>query len=485
MHVEVFARIFFFSFLNFVSPSYYERITCRLTIPLVSCLCLKTMSQVWDFAGDGYVHRLVVSKGLAPVSHSSSSSSGFDHGGNSSSSGGRSSSSGSTSEEWSGTPKLVETTSPGSIVAASDARHALSAACRNRFTQSADAASTLAEEYGRPPVLGYRLSYDSPDRGSNRRGGAADDDATRSGSAASDNSSSSSSSSPLWSPFHWQGNALDTASSDLGPDSSAEALELDVHRKLEGLSFQYHELLAGQLEAQRAYFAQELDAVRRQRMRGLTSYHPEGSSSSRSSGGGSGGGGGGGSSGSSSSSREDGLENGWPIPDGASLPQLLPPDALLAALAREKRALEQRLVAAKKRQSRAREERAEVEACNVQLADNVSVWQRKVEVAKAAAVAVEAQREKLLPPLQAKVADLMLKLDQTTTSSSASPSDPDAGAAAGDSTAAAAADGSEDATSPLSGAAAEEEEGDTHEWAVGPNVTGSASKKKRPKKKVK
>jgi len=422
------------------------------------------MIQVWDFAGDGYVHRLVVSKGLGPVSHSSGSS-GFDHSGSSGSGGGSSSGGGSgSSDEWSGTPKLVETTSPGSIVAASDARNALSAAA-SRFHPSADFASTLADEYGRPPVLGYRPSHQSPDRSSRSRSGRATDD-TNTGTGSGTRGSSLSPSSP----FHWQGSSLETASFEM--DSSADALELDVHRKLEGLSFQYHELLAGQLEAQRAYFAQELDAVRRQRMRGFMGYHSDSLSASHSSGGSSGGGNSGGGNG--NSSREDGLESGWPIPDGASLPRPLPPDALLAALAREKRALEQRLVAAKKRQVRAREERAEVDACNVQLADNVSVWQRKVEKAQAAALAVEAQKGKLLPPLQAKVADLMLKLDQTSTTNDASPNKSSS-----------AAEDSEDPISPLPASAAEEEEEDAGEWAVSTNTTGSASKKKRTKKKAK
>ena len=320
--------------------------------------------QVWDFAGDGYVHRLVLSKGydddaLLP------------------------------SDQYYA-PKLVETASPGSIVEASEYWSQMndtpfSSTCGDALLNSPTspgpgaggggggggtrenipiALSPIAGSYGRPSVPPSRL-FSSPGLSIGILASAAG-----------------------------RGSSRRTGRDELGDSSGLVEDEEDeaMHRKLEGLSYQYNELLCSQLEAQRAYFASELDSVRKQyRQRNwLARSEADLGRGGRNEGAV-------GVSGGDAESRAEAAADS--------------PAALLALLERESGALVQRVDAARRRTARLRAEVGVVEACNAQIADNITSWAKAEETAVRELDEVANTRARLVAPLEARVEELMRRLD--------------------------------------------------------------------------
>lgn len=136
---------------------------------------------------------------------------------------------------------------------------------------------------------------------------------------------------------------------------SERAEEEATHRKLEGLAYQYNELLAAQLDAQRNHFETELNELRE---------------------------------------TEGGVTGG-----------------LMSALTNEQRQMRQRLEALKRRTKRVTDELKVVEACNDQIRDNVISWDKQRSIAEQEAGEVKKATEKLIPTLEARVSELMMQLD--------------------------------------------------------------------------
>ena len=84
---------------------------------------------------------------------------------------------------------------------------------------------------------------------------------------------------------------------------------------------------------------------------------------------------------------------------------------MLEALGREKRQLEQRCAATWRRLEQVRDEVEMVHAWNASLEENCASWEKQVVVVEEQMASVMEARGRWVPELEAKVGQLMLKLD--------------------------------------------------------------------------
>jgi len=392
--------------------------------------------QVWDFSGEGYVHRLIVSKAAArDEAHDDLRDS-----------------------------KLVEAVNP-----------------RRRSRVA------MMEAAARRVVLGEQGGEQGGSSSSSGGGGGSGDSGSGCGSGGDSGSY--------------------TRSSE--PEHLGDALEEEmVHRELEGLSYRYNQLLAGQLEAQRRYFTEELEHLRSQRrslrllMPNQPPCSPPRNSSSSSNSNSSSSGGGSSSSGRGSSGRSFGMGNGGGVDgelDDELTSELIGLEALsaaelVAALSKGKRQLEQRLEAAKRRAARVRRELDMVKSLNGQLEENLgSAWAQAEKQAQDELNRVRDQTKRLVPALEKKVETLMRNLDGDSGGGGGGGGDGAAAAGEEEEVGRPQTNGTLESSGENNGVGGEVEnragEGDVDDWGVGAagnyNAGGGTSTKKKKKKKGK
>ena len=402
--------------------------------------------QVWDFAGDGYVHRLIVSKGEEPravsprslsemrnidddgemSSHrynqfdSADMSRGNDdrnndderrasilpdstNGGSSRLNNGWNAGVGSQGILQTPSPKLVEVANPRGAVFSTYS----SLVSRNYYSLSSMSPSQMNGTNAFPSNA--QISDNSNMTLLSAPEGAS--------AAIAGNLSSE--------PYRGEG-ATETRSIylDYSRVSKPRSLsdresEHHVHRKLEGLAYQYSELLTGQLESQRTHYEQQLAMLRHEsearaaehasfgmlmskvRAVGITTSNSSLLDSGDRSG----------KSGRGLRGRK-GIES--PLaPSGEDTPWEPTVGDLLAALAREKRQLQQRVDAAHRRLKRVRDEAGVVEAFSSQLQSNISAWDSRIEAEESKVAEIAKIRKALVPTLEARVSEYMANLDGT------------------------------------------------------------------------
>jgi len=336
--------------------------------------------QVWDFAGEGFVHRLVVGSGDGSDADESGGGRGQSHTGS----------------------KLVETSSPAATAAAAEAVANELAVERSRFFGGVG-------------------------------GGGGGGGGTESGGSGGNGSASE-----AWSEA-WSGYGRAAGFVPLSPDrAGAEAAE---HRKLEGLSYQFNALLASQLAAQRDHFEEE----RRQLRRALAG--------------------------------DSGGEAGEP--DN--------PKVLSGLLAKERRALEARLGALRRRRSRVAEELGVTDACNGQLADNVAALGRAEARHAGDGERWAREGEAKAALLRAKVAALMEGLDGASGGDCATHRRTERGGRGEgrEDRGGGAAEGAAGSEGQRTEPGEQDDDDDDDEWSVAPVGGGPGPGKKKKKKKGK